>query len=199
MSRLNSFLTTLISCWNSVKNTLSRSDSEILSEEALKVGERLDEGDIEGMRELLLRNPELINGHEWLKTAAYTGDIEMAKMLLDIGCDIEETAKFGKHKLNPLTSAVTGDAPHMVKFLLERGAIMPPADILITAIVGRKQKSLEIVKVFDEHGIDLNHVSINEMTGELRNVLSMANDYGKEDLVEYLRSRGCASPETGVG
>jgi len=85
--------------------------------------------------------------------------------------------------------------PVMMKVLLQHGADPNLGRIIISTITGSSPHSLEMVKLLDEYGVDLHRTLVNEYTGEPMNALSTAIDWGNDDVVEYLRSKGCVLPE----
>lgn len=119
----------------------------------------------------------------------------MVDLLLRFGLDINADES-GDDCTTPLLDAISEDNPRMVKFLLLRGADpnYKTCRFVIRAITGAKHHSLENVKLLDAAGADLNRVFKNENSGRFMNALSTAIDWGKKDVEEYLRSRGCTLP-----
>ena len=68
--------------------------------------------------------------------------------------------------------------------------------LVIGAIVGFEEHSLEMVKLLEQYGADLHTVYTNELTGQPMNALGEAVGWDKEDVAEYLRSKGCVMPPT---
>ncbi len=66
-------------------------------------------------------------------------------------------------------------------------------DIVWSAIV-RSKNQLELVKLLDQYGADITWVDEGGFSGRYANPLSLAKDWGLDDVVAYLESRGCTMP-----
>ncbi|GIW82856.1 MAG: hypothetical protein KatS3mg105_4663 [Gemmatales bacterium] len=150
------------------------------------------------MRELFGRHPDYLHRrwHDyvpWLDLAVMRKNERLVRALLELGCNVNQSKGSSSFE-TPLFSALCEDDPGMARLLLEHGADPHLERLVITAIVGDNQHSLELVKLLEEHGADLHAVYTNEITNEPMNALSAAIDWGKDDVAEYLRSKGAVLP-----
>lgn len=171
----------------------------MISDETIEIMlSHVENGELDKAEKLLDKHTGLVSVDTgmgtWLHNAAAENDLEMAAMLLEKGCDLKATYCVGKHQLSALDTAISSDAPEVVEFLLLAGADSSNQRCVLSAIVGKKRRSLEIIKVLETHGADLNAVFDNENTGEKINALSHAIAYERHDVVAYLKSRGCVLP-----
>ena len=159
--------------------------------------EAADEGDVEGVKELLDGGANInatVDGDgSPLIAAARGGYLELVTMLLDRGADPNLAASGDG---NPLIMAAGEGHTRIVELLLDRGARVDdvvPGDenALITA---SGQGKLDAVKLLVSRGADVNarvFVEANdERPGEWRTPLSMARREGHRAVVEYLISVG---------
>ncbi|GIW82857.1 MAG: hypothetical protein KatS3mg105_4664 [Gemmatales bacterium] len=163
-----------------------------------EIDQAISSSDVNRVRELFGQHPDYIHRRwndylPWLDLAVSQKNPQIVKTLLECGCDVNQSK--GKSDFEtPLFSALCEDDPAMVKLLLEHGADPNRHKTVITAIVGMNEHSLELVKLLEEHGADLHAVYMNEITNEPMNALSAAIDWGKDDVAEYLRSKGAVLP-----
>jgi len=163
----------------------------------------IDENDVDLVRSLLTQNPGLIDlGPDelsWLWRVAGRSTVEMAEMLIDLGCDVNFETILAGSAVTALDAAVKerDSNPAMVKCLLEHGADPNFDRLILTAARSSGATALEVVRLLEAHGADLHRVFENEYTGEPMNALSMALDYDRADIADYLRSRGCVLPDSG--
>ena len=137
------------------------------------------------LRPELVRKP---NDFGWspLHMAAFAGNVETAKLLLDRGADLHARAatKFRNH---PLQIALLTGQYEMAKLLLDRGA-----DILSrqaegftpmheAALLGRR----DLAELLIDRGAE-----INSRSDDGRTPLSEAMRGGHQELAEWLRSKG---------
>ncbi len=81
------------------------------------------------------------------------------------------------------------------KYLLSRGASALYGRLLIDAI-NAEQNSLELVKLLVEHGADINReYPFGGDDGPIFNAVSWAQVMGKQEIVDYLISKGGKAPE----
>jgi hypothetical protein len=157
-------------------------------------------GRVEEVEKLMIAHPALATWRRsgtLLHRAATRDSIEMVDLLLRFGISVD--AEEGDDDCGtPLLKAINVDKSEMVRYLLSRGANpnYKTCRFLIRAITGTKRNSLVIVKLLDASGADLNRVFRNDHTGHAMNALSTAIDWGKKDVEEYLRSRGCTLPDS---
>ena len=158
--------------------------------------EAVEDGDVATARSLLEDNPHLLNadagGGGWLH--AGVDYPEMLTMLLELGCNPEMTWSLGKHEITPAMTAIGEDRPESLEILLRHGARRPPNKELLTAVVGDKRHSLELIRLLHQYGADLHEVFVIEATGKRENVLSFAIAFHRDDVVAYLESQGCVRP-----
>jgi hypothetical protein len=157
------------------------------------------EEDVATATKLLQQHPELIPANNagvgtWLHIAASCNNLAMVDMLLSLGCDINAESA-NKPPIVPISEAIRKDNPAMLKALLDRGANPNhESRLLIGAIAGNKQHSLEMVKILDQYGADLHKIWFDKFGAAPVNALSTAIAWGKQDVVEYLQARGCVLP-----
>lgn len=133
-------------------------------------------------------------GLTWLHEAIQAKRHRVAELLLELGLDVNAGLVHSPWS-TPLFFAIVEDDPKMVELLLSNGANpnIEKVDLLMQACTERKQHSIEVVKLLDQYGAELHRVHIN---GKVTlNPLSRAKLAGKQDVVDYLRSRGCVMPD----
>lgn len=159
-----------------------------------QICDHINAGHADAARNLLVAHPELISkpaSFPWLWEAAHAGNIDVVKMLLDVGCDPNDAGNKSVRSA-PLSTAIGKDNPQMAQMLLESGAD-PNADRnVIGAVTGNKKQSLKLIQLLERFGADLNRQF--PMGDKQINALSMAKVYGKQDVVEYLLSKGATMP-----
>lgn len=129
----------------------------------------------------------------WLTAAVRSNSIDMVEMLLDLGCDIELPAS-QRLDNTPLISAITQNNQEIAKALLHRGADVTKGRPVITAITGQKKNSLEFIKLLEQYGADI-HKVFPFGEGDKINALKAAITWGKQDVVDYLKSKGAVLPD----
>ncbi len=107
-----------------------------------------------------------------LSIAAYEGNINMVKLLLDYGADLEIKDNFGH---TALENATHEGHTKIVKLLVAHGAQIN-SETVMAAIVSRK---IEIIQFLFDHGANLN-------AHEFANALTKASFYGPVDIVKLL-------------
>ncbi len=160
-----------------------------------KVDEAIESGNLEDLRKALEIDPAIIKENEgsWLGLSVYLGNIPVTKFMLDIGFDVNAVDMLGNVAISALDTAMTTNNPTMARFLLVQGA-NPRHDRVVIRAVNANAHALELVQLLHEHGADLHQVFTNEFTGLPMNALSTAIDWGKQDVIDYLRSVGCVLP-----
>lgn len=158
-------------------------------------------GNVEKVRAMLQEHPDLINPANpsltWMEVAAYSesvaaaGGLQMILMLIDLGCDINAS---GLTQLSPLSSIVSEGNINVARCLLENGADPNLNRAVISAVNDGKRNSLELLKLLEQYGADLHRCFPLGNTGKEINALSMAMLYKKQDVVEYLKSKGAQLP-----
>jgi len=163
------------------------------------IWEAVEQGDCGRVRELFAEHPDQLayssyGAGSWMHIAASAGQVAVIDVLLELGCDVN-VQTINSSRNTALFDALHKDDPATVAALLERGADPHHGRPVITAITGPNRHSLELVKLLEQYGADLHRVfPFGEDDGKV-NALSMAMDWGKEDVVEYLQSKGCVLPE----
>lgn len=159
----------------------------------------LENGDLAGIRKAAKDDPDLIargwrdGTVPWVKSAMLFGTYtETVPLLLELDADINATNK-GRENEDAILSALAGSRYEELKFLLEHGAIPNKQHVVWSAVTGLKDQ-LAMVKLVEQYGADIHEVDEGGFSGRFANPLSLAKDYGHEDVVEYLESRGCVMP-----
>jgi cytochrome c len=161
--------------------------------------ETVDSGNVAEARRLLGQHPDLLHtdfgGYTPLHAASADGHLDLVKLFIELGSDVNAEEDFG-NRGTPLEYALKNDNPELVRLLLEHGANPNHGRTVFRAMTGDKKNSLEIVKLLEQHGADLHQVFVNELTEkkEPMNALSLAIACGKEDVAQYLKSRGAVLP-----
>ena len=158
---------------------------------ALTFFEACGVGDVETIKRFLVKEPALATswiGSGWsaLHLAAFSGNAEAARLILDRGADANARART-KFKNTPLQTALLSGQYETAKLLLERGA-----DPLVrqsqgftplheAALLGRR----DIVDLLLKNGVE-----INSRTDDGRTAVTEALRARHPELAEYLRSKG---------
>jgi ankyrin repeat protein len=154
-------------------------------------------GEVATVRQLLTDHPDHLHrlhlGHTWLQIAAHYDSVPMIEMLIDLGIDVNAE---GVQQSVPLDAALRNDNPETVRVLLERGANPNQGRQLLWAILYYGSHSLELVKLLDQHGVDLWHVFLNDRSTTKHRMTAFvaAGDYGKKDVYQYLKDRKAGKP-----
>ncbi|MFP3030404.1 MAG: ankyrin repeat domain-containing protein, partial [Wolbachia sp.] len=124
------------------------------------------------------------NGNTLLYSAAEIGDLNLVKLLLDNGANIE--AKNGEYQATPLHGAVENYRIDVVKLLLNRGANVnaEDKDNWTPLHYGADTNSLDIVKVL----VDA-HANLGAKGNYGKTPLDIAKDKGHNNIVEYLEKK----------
>jgi hypothetical protein len=150
------------------------------------------DGDVEAVRQLLSEHPELLKtygGHvTWLHHAAWHGHLEMAKILVGFGMDVNAPTE--NRPDGPLSSAISRGSIDVARFLLDSGAD-PNVGRLLVAAINRDSHSFEMVNLLVERGADVNEAfPFGDDDGPIFTPLSWAIANEKHDIADYLRSKG---------
>jgi cytochrome c len=128
-----------------------------------------------------------IDGVTALYIAVEAGNIELAKLLIDRGADVNLPVKF---KRTPLYAAAFGGFPDLVKLLLDSGADPnQPAKSQTVLHVAANNGCLQCVIYLVEAGAD-----VNALTRNLVPPIHFAVRNGHDDVVAYLRDHGAGPP-----
>lgn len=128
-----------------------------------------------------------IDGVTALYVAVEAGNIELTKLLIDRGADVNLPVKF---KRTPLYAAAFGGFPDLVKLLLDSGAdpmqLAKSQTVLhVAADNGCLQCAIHLV----EAGADVNALTVNGIPP-----VHFAVRNGHDDVAAYLRDHGAAPP-----
>lgn len=167
----------------------------------------IDAGDAEKVRALFREHPEQLHaftpfaGGTWLHYAARDSTLEMVKLLLEIGFDVNIPAREGELALS---RAAVGGHFDIAEHLLDQGSAMDVGSSsrnpLFSAIVGR---SPEIARLLLERGIDstvryegdwkkMDAVAFAMMRGEreIARIIALWNAAGDETAAERALAEG---------
>jgi ankyrin repeat protein len=156
----------------------------------------LNKGDAAAVARILEADPSQVGhyppGKEWQTTplhhAADTGNIEIAKVLLSKGADIEARNGDG---LTPLHMAVASGRPKMVRFLLGQGADIEATNeqgdtpLLWGALMGDWVTSHEAIKVLIQRGANLQARNWDGL-----NAMELAGEGWNQKVIPLLRRHG---------
>ena len=172
---------------------LEKTDSSLVQ----PMSEAIYNQDCEALARLLKEHPQLAFQRagadaNWLKAAAHDGSIPIIALLLDAGSDIEGCCEISADKCAgpPLATLIARGHLEAAKYILSRGASPYHARLLIAA-TNAEQNSLELVKLLVEHGADINReYTWGGDDGPLISAVTWAQMMGRQDIVDYLLSKG---------
>lgn len=161
-----------------------------------RVVDLVDAGDLATVKELVAAHPEIMELEPWVHRAAEAGQVELVEFFLDAGLDVNQRGEFAA-KENALCAATGSKNAEVVRLLLRRGAVAeletPERDPLFSAIHSR---SLDCARELFEAGIDI-HKTYDLGNGRLKNALLFAEQWGCQDIADFLRKRGATLPSAG--
>ena len=132
-------------------------------------------------------------GGGWMHSAAYGGQLRMMEMLLELDCDVNFSDGIGDCSGTPIDNAIGNEDLEMMDLLLRNGARINPWHV-ISAVCGiENSRSLEMLKLLERWGADL-HVIVLDRDDAPKNALKAAIEWRKQDVCEYLKSKGCVLP-----
>jgi ankyrin repeat protein len=158
----------------------------------------LESNDLEGFMSLIEQYPDLLVANSLvspslLNDAVAAGNMEFVKVFLSRGFSVAENPK-GK-KLFLMNSAVRAEQFEMARWLLQQGCDPNRGRLLIGAI-NRPENALEWVKLFVEHGADVNWcVRIAGPEEEWATPLDWARRARKQVIVDFLLSKGAVTAD----
>lgn len=101
---------------------------DISSTDSKVFAEAIESGDVKSARAMIDRYPEIVSHPDWtpppLHCAVLWNQVEIAKLLLDRGADIESLDP--DRQTTPLRFAIMYCQAKMIKLLLSRGAVSGP-------------------------------------------------------------------------
>ena len=148
-------------------------------------------GNIKRIRDLIRINPELVRAYSpdgWTALHLNFGNLDVVKLLLDSGADINAVSK-NKLVATPLQGAAVMQRVDLARLLLDRGAKVNSrgeggASPLHEA-AGNGQ--IELAKLLLEHGAD-----VNAKDDEGKTPLTIAMEYKQPEVADLLRKQGGA-------
>jgi ankyrin repeat protein len=173
-------------------------------------------GDLDGVREMLRENPELLNARSRLDesplgAAAHVGNKEIAEYLLSQGALLEICAAAmlgmvevvqealetdptvanarGAHGIPILFHAAIGGNYELAHLLVKRGAEVTPAGAGAALHAAIRVGHAEMARWLIDLGAD---VSAPDFQG--KTPVERAEQYGRTEIAETLRQRGAAIP-----
>jgi cytochrome c len=128
-----------------------------------------------------------IDGVSALYTAVEAGNVELAKLLINRGADVNLPVKF---KRTPLFAATDGEFPDLVKLLLDSGADPNQLAKAQTSLhVAADNGCLQCVVHLVDSGAEVNALTANGIPP-----IHFAVRNSHDDIVAYLNSHGAGPP-----
>lgn len=153
------------------------------------IADAIDDGTSATVRSLFQEHPEMMPFDvpafgTWLHYAAAHGTLEIAKLLVELGLDVNAVEP--ADGLRPLKNAAYEDKPDIARFLLDTGAVMDVSSSirnpLFGAIVGR---SPAVTKLLLERGID-SKVRYNSPTMKNMDAVAFAMMQGEHEIAHMI-------------
>ncbi len=161
------------------------STHQVFSQEVLSIFDIARKGTVDQAQQLLKSDPNAINsinaeGYSPLVLACYRGNNEVAKLLIEKGCDINGTSKMG----TPLMACIVKGNNEIAILLIEKKANINIFDengttALIYAVMFKNTK---LVALLLEHKADKTHKDKKEKTAFEYAVFS-----GNDEIIELLK------------
>ena len=156
---------------------------------AKEIRSAIKNGKIEIVENLIGVNTDILNSMTpfgtWLHVAASQGQLEIAKLLIKLGADVN--IKGGVFGGSALKEAASDGHIEIVKLLLLSGAELdvsePERNPLFGAIYGGH---LDIVKLLVEHGIDI-HILYNGTSMRNMDAIAFATELGQNEIADLLK------------
>lgn len=157
----------------------------------LTINNAIRASDAATVRRELRRHPQMIpynRGGTWLHTAVDEHAAPMIRLLVELGCPLDDKDDFDE---TPLGQACGKDHPDTVRTLLELGANpnLPGTYYPLNAIALSIEHRVEILQLLDQFGCDLCRVYEHPLGPTTP--LSYAMDSDSTEVIEYLRAKGC--------
>ena len=140
------------------------------------------------MRTLLRGGAKVVSPNALLARAAWAGNVAVAQILLSKGADVNGGAVPGsKDKSSPMHSAVMGEMPDMVEYLIRSGADVNVVNAGGLTPLHLASQSIypQIARILLEHG-----AKVNAKTPAGETPLHRAAFHGRTKIIEMLASRG---------
>ncbi|MGG0412322.1 ankyrin repeat domain-containing protein [Peribacillus simplex] len=162
-----------------------------IKEKAIKIYDLIKDGDIEQAKEIIITDKSLLDFvtpfGTWLHVSARTGKLDMIKILVKSGMDININE--GVPKSAPIAHAASEGEISIVEYLFDNGAILdvsdPNTSPLFSAIYGGH---LDIVKYLVKNGIDIT-VKYTGDTMKDMGAYEFAIERGQTEIAEYLKQK----------
>jgi len=156
---------------------------------AAEIHTAVENGDLEQVRNLLTQDPELLNlqndlGLTPFNQAALSGKLEIMKMLVDMGADMN----LGDNENSqPIHNAAVGGQIPVLEFLLVQGVDIDARDDfgMTPFLFSCSYSQLETARFLLDNGADIKAININEWPAVLYAVIG-----GNVDLTRMLIERG---------
>ena len=155
----------------------------------------LIDGDVEAFAKLLAKGGKKFLAARpldktWLYHAADFGQLEIVKLLVKKGVDLDE--RDPTFNLTALAAAASEGNLDVVQFLIESGASLDmtlPDNPILSAVYGGYE---DIVRLLVDSGADVH--KLYDENEDPYNCLSFALANGQSDIAAFLRERGCQLP-----
>ena len=169
-------------------------------QEANRIEDAIYDSDEQTVIELLRSHPAATSYETsmgtWLYTASGRRNTAVVQCLIDLGCDPNQQLTKSFRGNVPLDAAIRECDVDTANVLLKAGADPNHHKLLLSA-ASANVKALALVKMMVDYGADIHKEYINDFTNEPMNALSMAIAHDKQDVVDYLRSKGAKLPTDG--
>lgn len=154
------------------------------------IRQAIKEDNVQEVERLIGNDKEKLNTvtpfGSWLHEAAGLGYIDLAQKLIDMG--IDKTLEAKNIKGSALSIAASKGQIEMVKFLRKEGFDYDLSNTDRNPLFGAiGADQIEMVKYLVDTGIDVT-VNYSDDEDEPWDALQFASDYGKEEIVEILKS-----------
>ncbi|WP_121640592.1 ankyrin repeat domain-containing protein [Virgibacillus sp. Bac330] len=160
-------------------------------EEAIKIYDLINKGQIQQAKEILNSNRSLLDFvtpfGTWLHVAVRAGELDMVKFLVESGMDLNKNE--GVPKSAPIAQASSKGDLSIVEYLFNNGAVFdvsePNRNPLFSAIYGG---NLDVVKYLVQNGIDIT-VKYTGDTMKDMDAYAFAVERGQTEIAEYLKQK----------
>jgi hypothetical protein len=164
------------------------------------IGDCMVKCDKERAAQIFAQHPEYLRYEDafttsWLCHAATYGGLELVKLLIQLGLDINKTD--ARQLTSPLQNAIANGHVELVEFLLQQGADPKIGRTLISAINhDDRTKALQMVKLLVKYDADPNRsfMWFDDPNLPSFTPLTWAEANGKTEIAAYLRSQGAVPP-----